>query len=191
MILIVDMNNKKDSLVAVEFINPIISIIKDKDDDKDNNDNFKVIHYSEIKNTDIDKSDKIILSGTNLKDNRFIDDKDCFSWIKTCEKPILGICAGMEIIALTFDASLKPCKEIGLIEIRTKKTNPLFTGKFSAYSIHNYSVDAQEEHFDILAESEDCIHAIKHKTKDIYGLIFHPEVKNKDILEKFVIDYSK
>ena len=178
MILIVDMNRKKDSLAAIEFIQPIVSVIKDKE-------KFKVIHYPEIKNTDIEKTDKIILSGTNLKDNKFIEDKDKFDWIKTCKKPILGICAGMEIIALAFGASLTPCKEIGLVVVKTKKRNTLFDGDFSAYSIHNYSVTPSAD-FEILAESKACIQGIKHKTRDIYGLMFHPEVKNRDILEKFI-----
>ncbi len=184
MILIVDMNHKKDSLAAIEFIQPIVSVIKDCDNEK-----FKVIHYPEIKKIDIEKTDRIILSGTNLKDNRFIEDKDQFRWITTCKKPILGICAGMEIIALAFGSSLTPCKEIGLVDVKTRKKNPLFDGDFGAYSLHSYSVTPSKESddFEILAESKACIQAIKHKTKDIYGLMFHPEVRNKDILEKFLI----
>ncbi|MBW6451300.1 MAG: hypothetical protein K0B02_01040 [DPANN group archaeon] len=172
------MNHKKDSLEAYEFIQPIVSVIKDKTD-------FRVLQYSEIKDKDIDKTDKIILSGANLKDNRFIDDIDKFSWITNYDKPMLGICAGMEIIALVFGSTLKPCTEIGLVEVNTKKKNSLFSGKFNAYSLHSYSV-IPSTNFDILAESKNCVHAIKHKTKDIYGLMFHPEVKNKDIFEKFV-----
>ncbi len=178
MILIVDMCMKKDSLSAAEFTLPIASMIRGKSD-------FLIRHYSKIDSKDIGRSEKIILSGTALKDNQFIKDIDMFSWIKTCKKPILGICAGMEAIALAFGSSLKQHKEIGMAEIRTKKKNPLFSGNFKAYELHSYAIEPSDD-FDILAESKGCIQAIKHKRKEIYGLMFHPEVRNRDIVDSFV-----
>ena len=40
--------------------------------------------------------------------------------------------------------------------------------------------------FDILAKSDNSIHAIKHKSKNIYGIVFHPEVRNQWVIEKFI-----
>jgi len=38
----------------------------------------------------------------------------------------------------------------------------------------------------VLAESAKCVHAIKHKLKDVYGVLFHPEVRNKEVVERFI-----
>jgi GMP synthase (glutamine-hydrolysing) len=72
-----------------------------------------------------------------------------------------------------------------MVEISIIKENPLFEGDFKAYALHNYSVK-QSQTFEVLAESTKCIQAIKHKQKNIYGLLFHPEVRNQEILRNFI-----
>ncbi len=127
---------------------------------------------------------KIILSGTTLKDHATLKQIEKFNWIKTCNKPILGICAGMQTIALVFDVPLTTCLQIGMAEISTLKENTLFQGDFKAYTLHNYSVESSKN-FETLAQSTKCIQAIKHKQKTIYGVLFHPEVRNQEILKRF------
>jgi GMP synthase (glutamine-hydrolysing) len=39
--------------------------------------------------------------------------------------------------------------------------------------------------FDLLSGVLDCIDAIKHSSSEIYGISFHPEVRNRWILENF------
>ncbi len=175
MILIVDMNCEKDSLGLYEFVLPIASIVRDFAD-------CEIKHYTEVK--EIEKYEKIILSGVPLKDNRFVEEKRRFEWIKTCESPILGICAGMQIIAITFGASLIKCQEIGMTRIRTLKDNPLFSGEFKAYELHNYAVKPSKE-FEVLAKSRECVQAIKHRGKEVYCVLFHPEVRNREIIRRF------
>ncbi len=72
-----------------------------------------------------------------------------------------------------------------MTEISTLKENPLFQGDFKAYTLHNYSVEPSQT-FETLAESTKCIQAIKHKQKNIYGVLFHPEVRNQEILKRFI-----
>ena len=72
-----------------------------------------------------------------------------------------------------------------MTEIATLKDNPLFQGAFKAYALHNYSVERSQT-FEALAESAKCIQAIKHKQKNIYGVLFHPEVRNQEILKCFI-----
>ena len=91
----------------------------------------------------------------------------------------------MQTIGVVFGAKLNQCLEIGMTQITTLKSNPFFSSTFKAYSLHNYSI-ALPAIFDALAESEKCIQAIKHKQKDIYGVLFHPEVRNKEILQRFI-----
>ena len=178
MILVVDMNFKKDSLGFSEFVSPIISIAEELDE-------CVVRHYSEVRQEDTRNCSKLILSGTALKDNATLNQTQKFEWIKDCDKPVLGICAGMQTIGLVFGARLEKCLEIGMTQITTLAINPLFSSSFKAYSLHNYSIQSSPE-FDVLAESIKCVQAVKHKQKDIYGVLFHPEVRNKEIIQHFI-----
>ena len=121
----------------------------------------------------------------SLYDNEFIEGADKFNWTKDIDKPILGICAGMQTISLLFDEPLVRCLQIGMAEISALEENPLFQGNFKAYVLHNYSVK-QSQTFEVLAESTKCIEAIKHKQKNIFGVLFHPEVRNQEILRNFI-----
>jgi GMP synthase (glutamine-hydrolysing) len=76
-----------------------------------------------------------------------------------------------------------------MTEIATLQENPLFSSSFKAYGLHNFSV-APAEDFDVLAESAQCVQAIKHRQKNIYGVLFHPEVRNQEILQRFVSTFS-
>ena len=177
MILVVDMNWKQDSLAYSEFVSPILSVIEHLD-------SCRVIHFSDIDSSKYNDYSKIILSGTTLKDFEAQKHVDKFQWIKNCDKPILGICAGMQIISLTYDVSLTRCLQVGMTEITTKQANPLFKGIFQAYTLHSFSTKPSKT-FDTLATSTKCIQAIKHKQKLIYGVLFHPEVRNQSILLEF------
>jgi GMP synthase-like glutamine amidotransferase len=178
MILIVDMNWKKSSLGYYEFVLPVVSLVEKMD-------NYLVKHFSEIKQQDTEHADKIILSGTALKDNFASAHPEKFGWIKDVEKPVLGICAGMETIGVTHGLPLVSCIEIGMTEITTLKENQLFSGTFKAYSLHNFAVKSANQ-FEILARSNDCVQAVKHASKSIYGVLFHPEVRNAEILNRFL-----
>ncbi|MCW4045462.1 MAG: hypothetical protein NWE94_08110 [Candidatus Bathyarchaeota archaeon] len=178
MILVVDMNFKRDSLGVYEFVAPILAIAEEIE-------NCVVRHYLEVTQEDIRNCNKIILSGTALKDNVTLSQPDKFEWMKDCGKSILGICAGMQTIGVVFGARLEKCWEIGMVQVSTLRANPLFSSSFKAYALHNYSVQLSPQ-FDALAESATCIQAIKHKRKEIYGVLFHPEVRNKEIIQRFV-----
>jgi GMP synthase-like glutamine amidotransferase len=178
VILIIDMNWKKDSLAFNEFVSPIVSVVRPLEE-------FRVKHFLDIEPTELEGYSKIVLSGTALKDHATLKLVDKFNWIKICNKPILGICAGMQTISLIFDEPLVKCLQIGMAEISTLKENPLFQGDFKAYVLTNCSVK-QSQTFEALAESTKCIQAIKHKQKNIYGVLFHPEVRNQEILKNFI-----
>lgn len=178
MILVVDMNWKKDSLAFNEFVEAIVSVVKPLE-------NCTVKHYLEIETSNLESCSKVILSGNTLKDHQTLEHIEKFGWIKTLERPILGICAGMQTINLVFDNPLKPYLQIGMTEIQTVKENPLFEGDFNVYSLHNYSV-ALYETFEVLAQSGSCIQAIKHKEKNVYGVLFHPEVRNPEVIKRFL-----
>ena len=179
MILIVDMSYRKDLLGFYEFVLPIVSIAKELDE-------CVVKHYLELGREDLSKFDSAILSGTALKDHATLSQPEKFGWIRNCGKPVLGICAGMQTIGLVFGLRLKKCLGIGMAQIRTLTPNPLFSSTFKAYTLHNFSVTCSPE-FDVLAESEKCVQAIKHKRTETYGVLFHPEARNKEIIQRFIL----
>ncbi len=178
MILVIDMNWKKDSLAFQEFVSPIIAAVAEIKP-------FTVKHYTEINPNNLENYTKVVLSGVALKDNSAINHLENFSWLKDFNKPVLGICAGMQLIGKLFGSPLKPCLEIGMTQIITLKENPFFAETFQAYSLHNYCVEPSAD-FEVLAKSAQCFQAIKHIKKPLYGLLFHPEVRNPEILKRFI-----
>ena len=153
-----------------EFVRPIAQVIED----------CKIVHYQDDFNPK--SHDRVIITGTALQDNAYLNHIDAFSWLKTYSKPVLGVCAGMQILALVHGATLLHKKEIGMITVRTQKDNPLFQGDFAAYALHGNAVE-ELDGFDILATSDSCVQAIRKH--NYMGILFHPEVRNTHILDNF------
>ena len=179
MILVVDMNWKKDSLGFYEFVLPIVTIAKTQDE-------CIIKHFIEVTNQDLSQCDRVILSGTALKDTATLSQPEKFMWLKETEKPVLGICAGMETIGVVFGMRLIRSLEIGMTQINMLKENPLFCGDFKAYSLHSYCVEPSGD-FYVWAKSTKCVQIIKHKIKPIYGVLFHPEVRNPELIKCFIL----
>ena len=91
----------------------------------------------------------------------------------------------MQTIGLVFGGRIVKCREIGMTEVGTSKENVLFSSAFKVYALHNYALAPSAE-FEVLAESASCVHVVKHKQKDVYGVLFHPEVRNREVIERFV-----
>ena len=175
--MLILINICKEKLHYYEFIKPIEDILKK------NYIEFITIHYTQINQASLKNSKKIIISGTSLKDNEFLDKLYYFKWIESYNKPILGICGGMHILSLIFNGKLKKQQEIGLTDINFKKEFLGLNGKIQVYELHNFYTESKE--FDLFAYSKNCIQAIKHKTKPFYGVLFHPEVRTKSLIKNF------
>jgi GMP synthase-like glutamine amidotransferase len=178
MILIIDMNWKNDSLGFSEFVLPIATIAKKMDE-------CTMKHYLEVTDQDLRRCNSVILSGTALKDSATLNLPEKFTWLKETEKPVLGICAGMETIGVAYGMQLITCLEIGMTPIISLRDNQLFSTDFKAYSLHCYCVEPTED-FEVWAKSTKCAQVIKHKNKKIYGVLFHPEVRNREIVKRFL-----
>ena len=160
----------KEKLSELEFVRPIQLLTKGK-----------VKHYSEVSKDDVEKADKIIICGTALKDFDYLEGD--FSWLKEYDKPVLGICAGMQIIATTFGVPLQEFEAIGPKKVTVVKENKLIEGEFNAYFLHTKTGIGD---FQVLAETDGQACMIKHPERDIYGCIFHPEVMNEKLIMGFI-----
>jgi len=117
-------------------------------------------------------------------------------YLEKAEFPILGICVGHQFMALHFGGSAGPAKtpEFGRMEVDIRKASPLFRGlpaKFVAWESHNDEIKILPKEFEILASSPTCmIQAIRHRSKPLFGLQFHPEVEDcqygEEIFRNFI-----
>jgi len=171
MILLI--NICKEKLHFNEFVVPVGNVlIKNK---------IKgfIRKYDCVKKEDLKKASKIIISGTSLKDNEFLKHIDKFNWIKDYNKPILGICGGMHILHLVHNGKKKSKLQIGQVRVNFKKEFLGLKGNKEVYNLHQYYYQSKE--FETFAEGQ----ASKHKSKPLYATLFHPEVRNKELILNF------
>ena len=145
---------------------------------------------------DFDLVDKLVIPGVGsfkdamqeLKNNCFLES------LKNNQKPILGICLGMQILATvgfeygttnglnSIDAEVKPIlvdakvPHMGFSNIEVVNTNEILKGLESEefYFMHSYEV---VNYTDIASLSEYANHKFVSSIKkdNIYGVQFHPE----------------
>ncbi|MCG7854460.1 MAG: glutamine amidotransferase, partial [Methanoregulaceae archaeon] len=132
MILLVDLCYRDGSLGFEEFVLPIARIIEREGA------GYRIVHYTRCPGQATRDCDGIILCGTPVMDNGFLGDLASFSWIAETDLPVLGICAGMEVLALLAGGRVISCPEIGMTEIRVTAQDPIFPEDhpFEAYELH-------------------------------------------------------
>jgi len=176
MILVI--NLCKERLHYYEFVKPVEDILQE------NGMKYFVRHYREISDGDLKKADKIIICGTSLFDNEFVKNIENFKWLRDFDKPVLGICGGMQIIGMVFWEKLNKKTEIGFYIERFTNNFLGLDGEHEVYHLHNNYILFGSD-FEIYSKSNRVIQAVKHKKKEIYGVLFHPEVREKDLIVKF------
>jgi GMP synthase-like glutamine amidotransferase len=160
---------------------------------------WECIHFKQLAHPEIFQKvlgmDGLILSGANIslvnKYNEIDKDsvelvKDVIRLIKEFKNPILGICFAHQLIAFTEGATIRNIPppnyegEAGkIITIDVDSEFDLIKGTIDVEVIHHKEVInniALNENFTVYARSEICeVQVIKHKTRPLYGIQFHPE----------------
>lgn len=116
-----------------------------------------------------------------------------FEWLKTTDKPVLGICFGHQMLGLTYGALAnrqKDDRDWQTVEILVDC--PLFNKlptEIELMEDHCEAISIPAE-FIHVGVSDSCVNeAMMHKDKPLFGVQFHPEVSGTlgaVILENFV-----
>lgn len=123
--------------------------------------------------------DLIVLSGS--KDLAVTYDTEYFKkeieLIQSTQVPIIGICLGCELIATAFGGTLKRMEErhTGIRRIDIVAEGLLNKSSIDVYEGHHWIIDSLPEGFDVVATSPSGPEIIRHQTRFIWGLQFHPE----------------
>jgi len=98
--------------------------------------------------------------------------------------PVLGLCYGMQLMAYLFGGEVERLekREYGRAELEAVGDSPLFDGLEKSELVwmsHGDSVITPPPGFEILGRTHDCpVAAMGDDKKRLYGLQFHPEVKD-------------
>lgn len=130
----------------------------------------------------------IILSGGKGNPFEPLNLTSNFVALMNFDVPVLGLCLGHEIIAVSYRGRIKKLAEYHakkeIITI-TKPEDPIFEGlekkEVSLVKRHSFHVAELPESFESLASSETCSNEIiRHRSKPVYGFQSHPEVSGAD-----------
>ena len=186
MILLVDLCYRDGSLGFEEFVLPVARIVEGEGA------GYRIVHYTRQPGKAPPGCDGIILCGTPVMDNGFLGDLASFSWIPETDLPVLGICAGMEVLALLAGGRVFSCPEIGMTEIRVTAQDPIVPGNraFEAYELHANGCTLPPGYLP-LAESDRCIQVFRDPVRPVYGVMFHPEVRNEWVVGRFLSAFCR
>lgn len=171
----------REPLHELEFVKPLEDILAKHSIP------FRTQWYHDLEADELEQAQKVIICGTSLKDREYMEHLERFEWCKTITKPVLGICGGMQIIGMVHGGKLLRQTEIGMTKIRFTRPFLQFQGEKDVYVSHNYYMAFSEmSQFEIYARTEGTIpQAVKHKQLDLYGVLFHPEVRQRQLILNF------
>jgi len=147
-----------------------------------------IINYDQLDGFDSKPFDMIVLSGGGIvADGRKRSLKrfshlyeDQIKLIKETKKPVIGICLGCQIIGHAYGAELhKQFKTLrkGLFPIVAIRENDFMAGEEEAmvYQSNRWIITELPEELECIAASNEGAEIIRHRSKPVWGVQFHPE----------------
>ncbi len=147
------------------------------------------------------RAERIILSGgpssVTAQDNGLAEEIVKKYAKNELAKPLLGVCFGHQLIAHALGGTVEKGKsaEYGITQIIVDDPDTLFEGvgpSFSAWASHFDEVKALPPDFIALAHSDICKYeAMRHATRPLFSVQFHPEVWHTEHGEKILENFLK
>lgn len=159
-----------ESLHELEFVTPIVRALEVP---------CRVVHHLDVLADYLGTCERVIICGTALSDDKFLKKSEEFSWLKSFDKPVLGICAGYQLIALVHGGETYAQMDIGMQDLGLQWT----LGEVKeAYFLHHNNVGVPEG-FLALEHNDQPILIEKN---NMLGVLFHPEVRNRSVIKNFL-----
>ena len=143
---------------------------------------FKTVPFHSLNRDDLLDIKGIIISGaplliTEIDMSPYLEK---VNWLTTIDIPVLGICFGHQLIGLTYGAfgsRMKEDRDWQIIEVFEEcELFQKLPTEIEMMEDHCESISIPSG-FKLIASSDSCVNeAMKHNTKQIFGVQFHPEV---------------
>ena len=153
---------------------------------------FAIQKADDVNLSDIQKFYSFILSGRRTNDRKMnaINSKIIKHAVSE-KKPLLGICYGAEILAITLGGTIKKSdKHVrGEETVVVENKNEICDGEMGVTESHKYEISQLGPEIHSLASSKSCKYEIvKHNSLNIFGTQFHPEMSNdgQTMIEAFL-----
>jgi len=191
LILIIDTCRKDFILHAYEFVRPLMDSVREAGGKP------AVLHYTEMipdvatprpfaTETQIPVWG-VVISGSALGDNQALKDLSPFSWLAKPTIPVLGICQGMTLLSSVNGGEVTPFEEIGQHEIEILSDDAVLgpPRTLTVYELHSVG-STLPPGFSLIAENANGVQAIKMNGYPVWGTLFHPEVRHRYMISRFV-----
>jgi GMP synthase (glutamine-hydrolysing) len=145
-----------------------------------------IIPWQKSESIDIENTNAFILSGAPV----LITETDIqpqiagYEFLKKATVPILGICFGHQLLGIMHGAEIFKGEPVRTkTEIFIDQQDELFLGFDKIVAMmedHTEGITLPENFIQLASSDKYDLEAMKHKTKPVYGVQFHPEVSGEN-----------
>lgn len=159
-----------------KYIGKVIALFKGCD----------VMHHSNFNPQKAEEYDYIVLSGgpIDITGNNIVAEKE---WLKVTNKPVFGICLGLQILCLVFDESLEYQRFPNKWNRKLADNFQFVNENYNMFYNHSYFFNEIPKDF-VGEVKNNILTFIRHKTKPIIAFQGHPEMTENGIkLKEFFL----